>query len=181
MNNDELYLIPGYSRYKITRSGKVISFTGHELTTRTGNNGYVQVSATRDDGRHGSVEIHRLIALAFVENKTNLDYSEIEVNHRNGDKSDNSPENLEWCTHSENEKHAYSEGLNSNCTMIHAMPVSGGDDILCHSLRAMASEFNCSVGTMQWLLNESKRPYKGYWFGYCDGRSNCNEPEECED
>jgi len=54
------------------------------------------------------VSLHRLIAEAFIPNTENKP----EVNHIDGDTLNNSIYNLEWCTKSENQKHAFSLGLN---------------------------------------------------------------------
>jgi hypothetical protein len=51
--------------------------------------------------------IHRLVAIAFL----SCDVLRDEVNHKNGVKADNRVENLEWCTHLENMRHAKETGL----------------------------------------------------------------------
>jgi hypothetical protein len=59
-------------------------------------------------GKQVQRSIHRLVATAFIPNHDNLP----EVNHRDGDKSNNCVSNLEWCTRSENLTHAFRTGLN---------------------------------------------------------------------
>ncbi len=51
--------------------------------------------------------IHRLVALAFIDNPAN----KRTVNHKDGNKHNNNVDNLEWMTDSENTKHSYDVGL----------------------------------------------------------------------
>lgn len=51
--------------------------------------------------------LQRVVAMAFIPNPANKP----EVNHIDGDKKNNAASNLEWCTKSENMKHAYKSGL----------------------------------------------------------------------
>jgi ribosomal protein L24E len=53
--------------------------------------------------------IHRLVAQAFIENCDEKDF----VNHKDLDKTNNNPSNLEWVTHSENIIHMYDKTNNN--------------------------------------------------------------------
>lgn len=76
------------------------------LGTKINRLGYKEVALSKD-GKTKTVLLHRLIAMHFVENPYGLPC----VNHKNGIKSDNRIENLEWCTRSQNTKHAYENNL----------------------------------------------------------------------
>jgi len=72
-----------------------------ELSGET-NHGYVRAKLSLDSGIK-RMRIHRLVADAFLSNPENKPA----VNHIDGNKKNNKVENLEWCTHSENEYHSY--------------------------------------------------------------------------
>ena len=74
-------------------------------------NGYKQVQIMRK-GKRYTRYVHRLVAECFIPNPDNLP----EINHKDGDKNNNSVDNLEWCNHSENLIHAYKTGLKANTT-----------------------------------------------------------------
>lgn len=66
----------------------------------TSPKGYKRI-LIRDNGRERTVFVHRLVALAFVPNPNNKP----QVNHKDGNKANNRPENLEWVTLAENMRH----------------------------------------------------------------------------
>lgn len=70
--------------------------------------GYVKVILTKEKTKRTFL-VHRLVAEAFIENDNPK--SKNQVNHIDGDKLNNSIENLEWVTASENVRHAFENGL----------------------------------------------------------------------
>lgn len=61
----------------------------------------------KQNGKDKHILVHRLVATYFLENANNYPI----VNHKDGDKSNNNVDNLEWCTYSHNTLHAYKTGL----------------------------------------------------------------------
>lgn len=76
------------------------------LDVRTNKYGYKVTTLIKDKKRKDALR-HRLVAQAFIPNPENKPC----VNHKNGIKSDNRVENLEWATVSENTKHSFDNGL----------------------------------------------------------------------
>lgn len=85
---------------KTTRDGRF--WKGRQLRKHYAGSGYVQ-TVLSVDGVYRHEYIHRLVANAFIPNPDNKP----EVNHINGDKNNNSVENLEWVTKSENGLHSF--------------------------------------------------------------------------
>ena len=93
--------------YEISSLGKIRNLQGKVLKTYIQNSGYEQIKINYQ-GLHIHKSIHRLVAEAFIPNPLNKEY----VNHIDGNKLNNSVDNLEWCTNSENILHARKTGLN---------------------------------------------------------------------
>lgn len=106
---DKYYKINGYEDYYITKSGKIFStLTNKELKYDISRQGYCRVKLTdRRLGRFIMLQVHRLVAIQFIPNPNNLP----EVNHKDGNKANNSVYNLEWCTAEYNHRHAKENNL----------------------------------------------------------------------
>jgi hypothetical protein len=100
--------IINYPNYKISNNGEIksICYNKEKLLKTQDMNGYLRVGLSKN-GKVNLFLIHRLVAIAFLENTENHNF----INHKNGIKSDNKVENLEWCNSSENLNHALTNNL----------------------------------------------------------------------
>lgn len=91
----------------VTTKGKIWSaYYKKFLKLSPNEKGYLRLYINTKKGRK-IYRVHRLVAKAYIPNPLNL----TDVNHKNGDKTDNRIENLEWCTPQENNKHALETGI----------------------------------------------------------------------
>lgn len=101
--------IPGYEGlYQVSNLGGVKSIKRPDaagsrllrekiLKPTIGTRGYLNVGL-RKDNMQKKIEVHRLVAMAFIPNPQNLP----QVNHKDEDKVNNCVDNLEWCSRSYN-------------------------------------------------------------------------------
>ena len=100
-----------YNNYMVSNLGRIKSLsynrTKQEKTLKQSQQkGYLYVKLAKN-GEMKSEIVHRLIAKTFISNPKNKP----QVNHKDGNKLNNSVSNLEWCTNGENQKHAFNNGL----------------------------------------------------------------------
>lgn len=79
------------------------------LKQHASKSGYLRVWATATDGKRKSFLVHRLVAMAHLDFKENRE--QLQVNHIDADKGNNSASNLEWVTKQENMNHGKKLGL----------------------------------------------------------------------
>lgn len=91
--------------YLVSNTGKVKSVK-KELAQSKNSSGYLRVRIDAPNHPKDAF-VHRLVAELFVPNPNKYEF----VNHIDGNKENNYSENLEWCTRSQNEKHAWKIGL----------------------------------------------------------------------
>lgn len=177
----EIKKIEGYN-YHITSNGDVFSYHCNKLLKPRLNKGYFYVNLS-NNGKMKTFKIHRLVAESFLPNHSNLPI----VNHKDGNKQNNHVDNLEWCTHSENTKHAVLMGLlkppNPSGSWLKNYTLSRCIKVICVN----TGEIFNSISEAAFFANsESKNPtskvkevcdgirksYKGYVFKYhIDGES----------
>ena len=97
--------------YQVSNFGNVKGLKRNKIKSPTLNTwGYQTVSLTKPNTKVKSVLVHRLVAIMFIDNFENKE----QVNHIDGNKTNNCVTNLEWCNQSKNMQHAFKLGLNVN-------------------------------------------------------------------
>lgn len=94
-------VVPFASAYEASNDGQIRRIkTGRKMTPVLNYAGGYYIVCTSMAGKIANLRVHRMVAAAF------LGDSDMEVNHKNGDKLDNRIENLEFVTRKQNAEHA---------------------------------------------------------------------------
>lgn len=103
-----LYQVSTYGRIKKLAGVNILDRTTKEriMSPLTQRLGYIQIGLTKDRKRSFPL-VHRVVAETFIPNPNGYP----EVNHLDGDKKNNSVDNLAWCSKSQNMRHAVDTGL----------------------------------------------------------------------
>ena len=154
----------GFEDYYISKDGRLVKLYKNGnikfINPRLDAYGYMRVSITDINGKRKDRKMHRLMAQTFIPNPENKPT----VNHKDGNKQNNSVENLEWATLSEQQIHAYGNGLNSNSCELnpgHKLTLSQVEWIKEHYIKrdktfgviALAKRFNVHRKTIGRIVN----------------------------
>ena len=118
--------VKSLDRIITTANGVVQKYKGTLLSTSDNGKGYKIVGLNKN-GKRKRFKVHRLVAIAFLDNSENKP----QVNHIDGVRDNNKLENLEWVTGSENVQHAFDSGLKkSSKGQSHGMSILTEDKVL---------------------------------------------------
>lgn len=166
-----------YSRYLISKDGMVWDTKdGRHLPHKCSEKSqYISVTTWRDDKPDHSVtsHLHRLLALGFKELPEGKKPEELQVNHIDGNKHNNSLENLEWTTQADNIRHAYRTGLQNHETPVEVVDKDG--NIKRFRSQVAASEYlKISRPSLNTLLKSGIEShwYKGVYVRYADKKKD---------
>lgn len=144
------------------KDGTIQTFMGKELKIYVGSKGYKRIGLCKK-GVTETYLFHRIVAASFILRK-NIPKNKC-VNHKDGDKLNCDPDNLEVVSYSENLIHAHKNGLNKNIGATHTQARLTTEDItLIRQLNRegvgrikLSRQFNTPRSTIQGILNFRRR------------------------
>lgn len=160
--------IPGYEgRYQVSDHGRVKALprrvrfvskkgaeawrltTEHMCAQNITRKGYVLVHF-QVDGVRSFKTVHEIVAAAFIGPRP----AGAEINHKDGDKRNNAPSNLEYMTSSENKNHAVQTGLNTQAHRVRALRACR---VVAEypSMASAARAVGVTVGSIQYAVRKS--------------------------
>lgn len=163
---------PEYISLKASSLGRIKYVKSGRVTFGTKNPaGYMQFSAKLvSSNLSSSIGAHILIAAAFHGRN-----DELEVNHKNGIKNDNNPENLEYMTCSQNVKHSYDTGLRVGkgaCRVVIQYDLEKKEIARHISLQDAHEKTGISRGNISSVCNKKRHTAGGFIWVYEDNPDN---------
>lgn len=151
--------INNFPNYSVSEDGQVRNDkTGRILKFYKKPSGYMQVEMGH---RTKPQYVHRLVALAFIPKED----GKTQVNHINGNKSDNRVENLEWVNGSENiYAYGYVQRNEHKKKKIIATNTNTNEQIIFNSRQETADYFKCHKSQIKYGLVYKKGNKKGWIF-----------------
>lgn len=152
--------------YVKCRGGKTRLSKGRIRPLYKNNRGYVIANLCRDNKAKYSL-VHRLVAEAFIENPDNKP----QVNHIDGDNTNNHVNNLEWVTDNENKVHSSidSGGTQRPKRAVVATNVTTGDTYRFNGLREAERALCLDHSTAMRALKGKQKSHRGYTLAYAEG------------
>lgn len=158
--------IPSLANYQASSLGN-IRHKGHaSRRLQLNNSGYLYVGV-RVNGRFVNFRVHRLVAETFLPKIDGKNH----INHIDGNKTNNSIDNLEWCTASENEVHKVQVLGKKQIPPVNTSRVIDTDTgIVYESVKAAAEATGADSHHIGEVASGKRKSTKGRHFVYAESR-----------
>lgn len=145
--------------YQVSNLGRITRLTKTKglrfLNGQLNHNGYLRVELIKNHKPH-FLRVHRLVAQAFIPNPMNKP----QINHKDGNKTNNCVDNLEWVTNQENCEHAQKNGLTNYNEKPVALIDKGKIIKRFDSISAAARQMNIRFNKIRYQLTKCKHKQK---------------------
>lgn len=169
--------IDEFKKYSINENGQVRNDkTGHiKATYINSQNGYEYVCLCDDSGKSNRRTIHRLLAIAFIPNPDNLPL----IDHIDGNRANNSLENIRWASYSDNNSRFGTVGVRSEAVRVTHYPeirkkygyghiewLEPDSEMTFDRISDVADYFNVTTGNISLMLRSGTIGKRGKMRGY---------------
>lgn len=149
--------LKNFPSYNGSSEGRIMNIkTQRIMKTHTNERGYIQVCLRKNNQQY-TVKVAQVIAETFLGERPGMD-----VTYKNGNRSDVSVDNLEWCTRSEIIQRAFDRGSKIPSRQIPVRVIETGEAY--SSIRACARDISCCQTDICKCLNGELTNVKGYHF-----------------
>lgn len=147
--------IKNFPNYSINENGKVRNDLTNKIKAPFINkkNGYYMVDLWKNN-KSTKIPIHRLVAEAFIPNPEN----KATVDHKDGNRKNNSIENLRWATYSEQNSRFNTFGVRSEKIKV---THENGTILYFEQIKLAADYFNCTIGNISQMLKKGTYGVRG--------------------
>ena len=174
-------------KYQISNYGRIKSFNNNKIIimrTNKSNVGYYLVRISIKN-KLKTYTVHKLVALHFIHNPNLYPC----INHIDGNKENNRVDNLEWCTHSYNNKEAYRLNLahspnlgktgskHPGATKVNQYDLNGNYIKTWGTMKEAAESLNVSINSISSCCRYKIKTAKNYIWRYADKKLKYTKKE----
>lgn len=152
-----MYDIPGFSKYYIGSDQKIYNKQfNNMLTGSLTDMGYVSMTLINDEGVSKTHGEHYFIAITLIPKP------DLVINHKDSNKANNHPSNLEWCTNSENRFHAFKQGAIQTNQFVQVKDNVKNEILFFNSIHQCSKYFKLDRTTIKGrILKGAEKVYPG--------------------
>lgn len=168
MKKESWKIVKENTNYKISNQGRFKNVKNNIIIKTSITNANYETVGFKFNGENKRKLIHRLVATAFIPNP----YNKPQVNHIDGNKLNNSVDNLEWVTGSENTKHSYDIGFKkkphsiSNSKKVEVIKITGEKIGVFNSLSNACKLLKLHKAHAGACARGETKQHKGYILNY---------------